>query len=1047
MKKTSTIILTVLLSALFAFVLIPQAATAEDGGAGDQAGNAVEEPYMKVSFYDLSEAKDLSLSDEAGNSESDSVAASSLSDKTGVRLRGTAADLKSVRMNIRSEFVFDGNPVGRISLKGAADMGASVDAKVYLDDETEPAAIFRLDSGKAANNWAAADEQTLSVCDQKITGSHKVSIGFDIAGKEDSENLSIALKSIEFVEDPAIPTLYFNLDEGETTIADMNNSIDHSVRCTGAVDVVVPDSYTCEYEGDPVESMTGLELEYIRGRGNSTWGPDMKKKPYKFKLDSAANLFNMGANAHWVLLANYFDNSLVRNRMTYWLGAKMGMPFTPQCVPVDVVMNGEYYGSYLLAEQVRVGDKRVAIDKLKASHTTLPEISGGYLLRMSPYMYEDERSVFKTERGARFENDTPDFVEYENEQQKNYIRGYVQKVEDTIYGEDFKDSEGKKYTEYLDLDTAVDYWWIQEFSKNGDAYGTDSTYLYKPRNDKLYWGPIWDFDYVAWGNLEGMDDLDTSEFCTNRMVWFDKMLTDKEFTDKVEARYDDLDALITDMVKDGGIIDQYADEISISERYDIEKNGFYRGFVAEDEEDDEDGTYADEITQLKAWITQRQDWVGEHLDEISGLFQEVRFHVDDEVIGTKMCKGALYLGEEYTSVSKEGYAFAGWFTAPEGGEKVADGVELTKDTDLYAHFVRKEDASKATDLFFSQKEYWVELKDEALYLPCRLLPADALVKDVQWSSSDESIAGGMDGTFVQLHKTGTVTVTGTLPGGQSASCIIHVYDSDVTPPVEVKEIRFDEEEITLDPDEYAFNPFTVTPSDVPVKYDGYVYSIDNEDIAAVDDMGVVTGISPGKATVTITETGSEVTASYTVNVTGEVPKEKASTDEIDAALSVLLQMRSLVNKADYTSASYSRYDKLYSEALAKLSSGDVTSEEVSALRHSVISAQLALVKKKTNTMTVKAKTVKVKYAKVKKKAQKIKKTKAFTIRNAKGTLSFTRVAKGSSAKLKINKKTGLITVKKGTKKGLYKIKVKVKAAGNGTYKAKTKTVIVKVRVR
>ena len=66
---------------------------------------------------------------------------------------------------------------------------------------------------------------------------------------------------------------------------------------------------------------------------------------------------------------------------------------------------------------------------------------------------------------------------------------------------------------------------------------------------------------------------------------------------------------------------------------------------------------------------------------------------------------------------------------------------------------------------------------------------------------------------------------------------------------------------------------------------------------------------------------------------------------------------------------------------------------------------------------------------------------------AKGKVTYTRVAKGSSKYLKVNKKTGAITVKKGAPKKTLAVKVKVQAKGNANYKAATKTITVKVRVK
>ena len=102
--------------------------------------------------------------------------------------------------------------------------------------------------------------------------------------------------------------------------------------------------------------------------------------------------------------------------------------------------------------------------------------------------------------------------------------------------------------------------------------------------------------------------------------------------------------------------------------------------------------------------------------------------------------------------------------------------------------------------------------------------------------------------------------------------------------------------------------------------------------------------------------------------------------------------------------------------------------------------------KKANTLSVKAKKPSLKASKLKKKKQTIKASKAFTIKGAQGTVSYKKKS-GSSKKLSINAKTGMITVKKGTKKGTYKIVVAVTAAGNEQYEARTKKVTVKVKVK
>jgi endo-1,4-beta-xylanase len=101
--------------------------------------------------------------------------------------------------------------------------------------------------------------------------------------------------------------------------------------------------------------------------------------------------------------------------------------------------------------------------------------------------------------------------------------------------------------------------------------------------------------------------------------------------------------------------------------------------------------------------------------------------------------------------------------------------------------------------------------------------------------------------------------------------------------------------------------------------------------------------------------------------------------------------------------------------------------------------------KKANTLSVKGKTVTVKYSKLKKSNQSVSKDKALTVSKAQGKVTYSKTS--GNKKITINKTSGKITVKKGLKKGTYKVKIKVSAAGNSTYKALSKTVTVTIKVK
>ena len=1072
MKRKYITLLSLLLAVVMVAVFMPQTTFAQSGrvGAGDvrpvQPPEKTEEPYMMQDFCELAKMNAIVL---AGGMNETAVIGESHG--YGTLIKGPVSELENGRVKIVSRFDFTEGPVGRISLHGVSERGVHAEVLVYLDDDENPVCSFGLDNKGPKDGWKVGEMITKNVYNKGISGTHEVSFGFRITGKDDAEKTSILLRKIEFCEDPGIPTMYFNIDEGETTIDDMNSSKDHSVSCYGDVDIKVPAGYISEYQQDSGASPMGdksADVE-IRGRGNSTWNAD--KKPYKIKLtkkdaeDEGVDLFGMGKSKHWVLLANRFDNSLMRNRMTYWLGDKMGMEFTPQCVPVDVVMNGEYYGSYLLCEQVRIGKSRVNIDELDEEVTVLPDLSGGYLLAMAPYSTEDKRSIFQTERGVDFINNDPDFVDYDSKDQKDYIRGYIQDTEDAVFGDGFVNADGKSWKDFMDLDAAAGYWWVQELSRNGDAYCTHSTYLYKKRNDKLFWGPLWDFDYVAWGNLEDKNDPYVNGFNNTKMKWFDHLLGDTDFTDALTDRWGDIGSsenennLLGQIVKKGGILDKYYDELKISQRYDHEKYGYFSEDYHEDsdqeETEDQNHPYIDEVNQLRNWVSGRQDWVNENIESLNDQTNTITFVADGNVVEKLIVQDRLAKKEIPDAPEKEGHIFEGWYTKPEGGKKlvfeedeVTDESYINVDADMtyYAHYVKEEGASVAKDLFFRDRVCWAEINVKTYTPLFAVVPNNAIDKRIRWTSSDNKIATVDNKGKVTLLNVGKVTITGTLTSGASASYELNVIDPEATVIKAPEDIEVEDDEVTLEMGSYGYNPYKLLPAGEPVRGGPVYYESEDEDIVIWGACGDLYAVGPGTAKVKVSDYVNELETTFTVTVTGE-EDEEPPIDAIDNAINVLMQMNKYVKKADYTKASYDAYYKAYMNALTKLKEGDLTAEEVSELRHSVIMAQLDLVKKKANTLKVKAKNVKVRHSKLKKRAVMIKRSKALVVRKAKGKVTYARVAKGSSKRLSISKRTGKIKVKKKTRKGLYKIKVKVKAAGDGNYRPASKTVTVKVKVR
>lgn len=279
------------------------------------------------------------------------------------------------------------------------------------------------------------------------------------------------------------------------------------------------------------------EFDKIKGRGNSSWDYS-QKKPYNLKLPQKSDLFGLGKAKKWALVSNYLDHPMIRNSVAMALSEGVGLDFTMDYVYVDLYADGDYRGTYQLFERVQVQKQRVNITDLeeqteKANSTIdiseatfvssngqlktcekgsyrycdIPndpaDITGGYLLEFQTYnRYTTQSSTcgFVTTRGQCVQLKDP---EYATEAQVLYIRAFVQELEDAIYSETGYNALGKHYSEYVDVDSLIKVYLIQEITGNADGSYT-SFYFWKESDTKgdgkLHAGPVWDFD-LAFANF------------------------------------------------------------------------------------------------------------------------------------------------------------------------------------------------------------------------------------------------------------------------------------------------------------------------------------------------------------------------------------------------------------------------------------------------------------------------------------------------------------------------------------------------------------------
>lgn len=368
-----------------------------------------------------------------------------------------------------------------------------------------------------------------------------------------------------------------------------------------------------QYQGTP---------EIIKGRGNSSWDYGGEKKPYNFKLPKKTSLYGMGAAKKWALINNFLDHSMLRNEIAFAMSRQAALAYTPDSVFVDLYLDGDYRGVYQLSERVHVHEERVAITDLEEDTQDINEkpledyplrvaggtlhgeengsyhyyeipndpkdITGGYLIQFQ-IRGRAKRGEFVTNRGVICEICAP---EYASKAQTEYIRKFVQELEDAIYSDTGCNSLGKHYSTYLDVDSFALGYLIQEITENTDGTAT-SFYFYKDSDltgdGKLHYGPVWDFDlayqnyslavqgpdgklhysvlprdiYVRYLPISGYEPETAAETGIAALSWIRRLWEDDAFVRRTAWLYEQkMDAILTELVDPSGAIAQMRDAIA-----------------------------------------------------------------------------------------------------------------------------------------------------------------------------------------------------------------------------------------------------------------------------------------------------------------------------------------------------------------------------------------------------------------------------------------------------------------------------------------------------
>ena len=266
----------------------------------------------------------------------------------------------------------------------------------------------------------------------------------------------------------------------------------------------------------------------IKGRGNSTW--NNPKKPYKIKFDERVSLLGMKNAKEYVLLAEYTDKTLMRNYTAHKLASMLEVGYTLDTRFVEVYLNGVYEGFYLLTEQVETDKNKLSIEaEIEANSGFLIELEADD--RVGAEGVEDIHWIRVNNKNYVIKSpDTEDYTESELRNKAKSIKDYLLAFEASITND--------TYIDYIDVDSFVDYFIVQELTKNVDS-GYSSVYSFKDAQGKLTMGPLWDFD-ISLGNGDYFDSTPQGFHAYGYNQWFTMLFDQDSFKETYINRYNEI---------------------------------------------------------------------------------------------------------------------------------------------------------------------------------------------------------------------------------------------------------------------------------------------------------------------------------------------------------------------------------------------------------------------------------------------------------------------------------------------------------------------------
>ena len=337
----------------------------------------------------------------------------------------------------------------------------------------------------------------------------------------------------------------------------------------------------------------------IKGIGSTQWWKpnltgktytELWKNTYELQFNGVISVLDEAKNKAWALIPNADDITMLRNQTAYAMGKISKLAFTPRFHYVDVMMNGVYFGTYMIGDKIEVGADRVNISK------------DGFILKIDAKTSGTNFSAQTIEKPLSIIAPSVS----SGDANYKYIKNFITTAEDALFSEDFTNTS-TGWQKYLDMDSFVDWYLINEIAKNSNGAFAADCYMTLERDGKLKMGPIWNFEN-AFGNVK---NTSSNGFVVKNSNWYARLFKDPAFVTKVKERFNYFYKQRNTILSEINSNAQYL-------RYSVRENSnkwevfdSYKSYSS-----DVSVMYQNAVGSMKSWLDKRMTWLKGEFDKM-----------------------------------------------------------------------------------------------------------------------------------------------------------------------------------------------------------------------------------------------------------------------------------------------------------------------------------------------------------------------------------------------------------------------------------------------